>query len=47
MTTYRIRTNRQLYELFNDMDVAKHINIQLFRWLGHVVRMNEDAPPKG
>ena len=25
---YRIRTNRELYELFNDMDVAKRINIQ-------------------
>ena len=23
---YRIRTNRKLYELFNDMDVAKRIN---------------------
>ena len=43
---YRIRTNRELYELFNDMDVAKRINNQRFRWLGHVVRMDEDAPPR-
>ena len=43
---YRIRTNRELYELFNDMDVAKRINNQRFRWLGHVIRMNEDAPPR-
>ena len=43
---YRIRTNRELYELFNDMDVAKRINIQRFRWLGYIVRMNEDAPPR-
>ena len=28
------------------MDVAKRINILRFRWLGHVVRMDEDAPPK-
>ena len=35
---YRIRTNRELYELFND--------IQRLRWLGHVVRMNEDGPPR-
>ena len=40
---YHIRTNRELYELFNDMDVAKRINIQRFRWLGDVVRMDEDA----
>ena len=43
---YRIRTNRELYELFNDMHVAKRINIQRFRWLGHVVRMDEDASLK-
>ena len=30
--------------LFNDMDVAKRINFQQFRWLGHVVWMDEDAP---
>ena len=34
---YRIRTNRELYELFKK---------QRFRWLGHVVRMDEDAPPR-
>ena len=43
---YRIRSNRQLYELFNDMDVAKRINNQRFCCLDHVVRMDEDAPPR-
>ena len=43
---YRIRTTRELYELFNDMDVAKRINNQRFRRLSHVVRMDEDAPPR-
>ena len=43
---YRIRTNRELYELINNVDVAKRINDQRFRWLGHVVRMDEDAPPR-
>ena len=28
------------------MDVAKRINIQRFRWLDHVVRMDEDASPR-
>ena len=28
------------------MDVAKRINIQLFGWRGHVIRMDEDAPPR-
>ena len=39
---YRIQTNRELY----DMNVAKRINKQRFRWLGHVVRIDEDAAPK-
>ena len=43
---YRIRTNRELKELFNDRDVAKRINIQRFRWLGHVIRLDEDALPR-
>ena len=33
---YRIQNNRELHELFNDIDVAMRINIQRFRWLGHV-----------
>ena len=28
------------------MDVANRINIQRFRCLGHVVRMDKDAPPR-
>ena len=28
---YRIRTNRELHELFNNMDIAKRINNQRFR----------------
>ena len=43
---YRIRTIRELYKVFNDMDVAERINMRRFRWLGHVVRMYEDAAPR-
>ena len=43
---YRIRTNRELYEIFNEMDVAKRINNQRYRWLSHVVRMDENAFPR-
>ena len=31
---YHIRTNQGLYQLFHNMNVAKRINIQRFRWLG-------------
>ena len=44
MTTVFEQT--ELNELFNDMDVAKRINIQQCRWLGHAVRMDENAPTK-
>ena len=40
---FRIRFNSELYELPNDMDVVQRINIQRLRWLGHVVRLEEDA----
>ena len=43
---FRIRYNSELYELLNDMDVVQRINIQRLRWLGHVVRMEEDAPAR-
>ena len=39
-----MRYNSELYELLNDMGVVQHINILWLRWLGHVVRMEEDAP---
>ena len=41
---FRIQFNIGLYELLNDIDVVQRINIQ--RLLGHVVRMEEDAPPR-
>lgn len=43
---YRIRWNDELYELYNDVDVAKRMNVQRLRWLGHVVRMDEEAPAR-
>ena len=43
---FRIRFNSELYELLNDMDVVQLINIQRLCWLGHVVRMEEDAPAR-
>ena len=28
------------------MEIAKRIKNQRFRWLGHIVRMDEDATPR-
>ena len=43
---FRIRFNSELYELLNDIDVVQRINIQRLCWLGHVVRMEENAPAR-
>ena len=40
---FRIRSNSELYELLNDIDVVQRVNIQRMRWLGHAVRIKEDA----
>ena len=41
---FRMRFNSELYELLNNIHVVQRINIKRLRWLGHVVRMEEDAP---
>ena len=41
---YRHRMNHELYQLFSDIDIVRHIELQRLRWLVHVVRMDEDAP---
>ena len=44
---FRIRYNSELYKLLNDdLDVVQRINIKRLRWLGHVVRLEEDAPAR-
>ena len=43
---FRIRMNHELYELYDDIDVVQRISQQQLRWLGHVVRMDENAPAK-
>lgn len=42
---FHMRSNNELYEeLLNDMDVAQRITIQRLRSLGHVVRIEDNAP---
>ena len=43
---WRIRYNHELYQIYTDIDIVKKIRKQQLRWLGHVCRMHEEAPPK-
>ena len=43
---FRIRFNSELYELLDDKDVVQRNNIQRLCWLGHVVRIEENAPAR-
>ena len=40
---FPIRSNRELSEFLNDIDVVQCVNIQRLRWLSHIVEMKEDA----
>ena len=44
--TWRKRTNRELYELYQDASVVKFIKINRLRWLGHLHRMGDLELPK-
>ena len=39
---WRRRFNHELHQLYNEPDVVKFIKINRLRWLGHVLRMNEE-----
>ena len=43
---FRNRFSSELYELLNDIDVVQRINIQRLHWLGHIVRIEKDAPER-
>lgn len=38
---YRIRTNKELEELYNQPDIVKIIKSERLRWAGHVKRQNQ------
>ena len=38
--------NPELYELYDDIELVRRIKIQQLRWLGHVIRMDDQAPAK-
>jgi hypothetical protein len=43
---WRIRNNRELYDLYKEEDVITFIKLARLRWAGHVIRMEEARPAK-
>ena len=43
---WRIRTNQQLRELYEDVDIVADIKKKRWEWIGHVVRMDKGRTVK-
>jgi hypothetical protein len=43
---WRKRYNYELYETFNDSNIVNYIKVKRLAWAGHLMRMNNDIPPK-
>jgi hypothetical protein len=41
---YRIRFNEELYQLYREADIVRHLKINRLRWAGHVLRRPETGP---
>jgi hypothetical protein len=39
----RIKYNDELYGLYRDLDIVRVIKVARLRWLGHLVRMEENS----
>ena len=43
---YRRGMNHELYKLYDDVELVMHVKIEQLRWLGHVIRMDDQTPAK-
>jgi hypothetical protein len=43
---WRIRTNTELMELYEDLDIVTEVKRMRLRWLGHMERMSDDRSTK-
>lgn len=44
--TWRIRTNKEIYDLYKDNSIVTEIKKSRLRWAGHLCRMAENKPQK-
>jgi hypothetical protein len=43
---WRIRTNTELMELYDELDIVTEVNGMRLRWLGHMERMSDNRSTK-
>jgi hypothetical protein len=43
---WRIKYNDELYNLYKELSIVKMIKITMLKWLGHVARLEDNAPCK-
>jgi hypothetical protein len=43
---WRMRYNKELYELYKDVDLLTFIKLKRLQWAGHVQRLPLDRTPK-
>lgn len=39
---FRLRKNKELFTFYEDLSISQFKRIQTIRWLGNVIRMNEE-----
>jgi hypothetical protein len=44
--TWRARYNEELYRLYDEADLVTTVKIARLRWVGHIVRMQDNLPCK-
>jgi hypothetical protein len=43
---WRIKYNNELYTSYKESDIVTYIKINLLRWAGHVIRLEEQNPAR-
>jgi hypothetical protein len=43
---WRIKYNNELYILYKESDIVTYTKINRLRWAGHVIRLEEQSPPR-
>ena len=43
---WRLKWNKELYDIYKDLNLVEDIKIKRLRWAGHVIRIEEERVPR-